>query len=383
MSKFKIAFFVEVMEEDFDGVAHTYHQIIPKIAKDKVDIVFFTPLPPKKDIGFKVVNSPYIFMPLQKQYRIGLPKLTSKIKNELESFSPDLIHFSSPSSMGKYAIKYAKKRNIPVTTIYHTHFPSYFSYYIKRFPFLKLFSNYTLKIFHWFYHNVTHVFVPSKEMKTYLLKQSVKELNISYFKRGVNIKKFSPEHLNPYFKEKYQIKESKIVLFVSRLVYEKDIETLAKVYEKFQKKDTNTAFLVVGTGAGEGYLRKKMPNAYFTGKLIGTDLAEVYASSDIFLFPSISETFGNVVLESLASGTPVVAANEGGPTDIISNNENGFLVEPKNIDLFVEKTLLLLEDDNLRKKFSEKAVEYAKTQSWSAICNGLFQQFYKLIENHK
>ncbi len=378
MKKLKIAFFVDVLEENFDGVAHTYHHIIPRIPTDKIEVIFITPLPPKNDIGFEVVRCPYIFMPLQKRYRIGLPALTTKVKRALNDFKPDIIHYSSPSSLGKYAIKYAQQKKLPITNIYHTHFPSYFEYYIKRFPILKFLQNKALHLFHWYYQNTNYVFAPSSEMKNYLESIGFDVNNIAYFRRGVNAEMFSPEHQHANFRSKYKIKEKNIILFVSRLVYEKDIETLVKVYDLFEKSTLDTAFLVVGEGAGEGFLKKNMPKAYFTGKLTGTDLAEAYANSTLFLFPSISETFGNVVLESLASGTPVVAAKAGGPVDIVKDGENGFLVEPKNEHAFFNKLSILLQDKILLTSFEENARKYALTQTWDAICERLFLKFKQL-----
>jgi len=378
MEKLKIAFFVDVLEENFDGVAHTYHHIIPRIPTEKIEVIFITPLPPKSDIGFKVVRCPYIFMPLQKRYRIGLPKMSFRVKNALNDFNPDIVHYSSPSGLGKYAIKYAQKRKIPVTNIYHTHFPSYFEYYVKRFPLLKFIQNKALRVFHWYYQNTDQVFAPSSEMKTYLESIGFDAKNIAYFKRGVNAEKFSPTHKHADFRSKYNIKEKNIILFVSRLVYEKDIETLVKVYDLFEESTHDAAFLIVGEGAGENFLKKKMPKAYFSGKLTGTDLAEAYANSTLFLFPSISETFGNVVLESLASGTPVVAAKAGGPVDIVKDNENGFLVEPKNEHAFFNKLSLLLQDDALLTSFEQNARKYALSQTWNAICGRLFLKFEEL-----
>ena len=343
-------------------------------------MIFITPLPPKNNIGFRVVNCPYVFMPLQKNYRIGLPKLTAKVKKALQDFKPDIIHYSSPSGLGKYAIKYAKKKGLPVTSIYHTHFPSYFEYYIKRFPLLKYLQDTAYRVFRGYYQNTDHVFVPSSEMKTYLESIHVNSDKISFFKRGVNTEHFTPKLQTTDFKSKYGIKEENIILFVSRLVYEKDIATLVNVYQLFQKTSADVAFFVVGTGSGEAFLKKKMPKAYFTGKLVGTDLAEAYANSTLFIFPSISETFGNVVLESLASGTPVVAAKAGGPVDIVKEGENGFLVEPKNEHAFFDKLNTLLEDKTLLTSFEKNARKYALSQTWEAICERLFSKFKEIKE---
>ena len=159
MGKIKIAFFVDVLQEGFDGVAHTNHKIIENIPHDDFETVYVTPYPPLNKIKPKVINSPYVIWPLQKKYRFALPKFSLSLKKKLDEFSPDIIHFSSPSALGKYAIKYAKSKNKPVTTIYHTHFPSYFEYYIKKFKPLKFIERFSLSIFH--RENILHTCIQS------------------------------------------------------------------------------------------------------------------------------------------------------------------------------------------------------------------------------
>jgi glycosyltransferase involved in cell wall biosynthesis len=135
--------------------------------------------------------------------------------------------------------------------------------------------------------------------------------------------------------------------------------------------------VITGDGPQASYMRRKMPNAVFTGKLMGKDLSKIYASCDIFVFPSITETFGNVVLEALASGIPAVVAAQGGPKGIIRDGSTGFHVIPKNSEDFYKKLCFLIDNPDLLNKMKKNAAAYARTQSWDALCREMFSEYEK------
>ncbi len=124
-----------------------------------------------------------------------------------------------------------------------------------------------------------------------------------------------------------------------------------------------------------------MPEALFTGKLTGLDLSRAYASADIFVFPSTTETFGNVVLEALASGLPVVAAAEGGPKDIIRHGETGILVEPQQEEAFFAEIVKLVDDAAYYERVRNAALAYARSQNWESLCRELFNTYTALVQS--
>lgn len=374
VNKIRIAFFADILEENVDGVTHTLYQIIKYAPKDRLDIVFVTPHPPKKEtlFPFKIIISPGLRNPLQPDYRIALPFLRKSIERKLDKFKPHIIHFTTPSLLGAYALKYGQKHNIPVLTTYHSHFPAYIEYYFRYIPLAYNILFPLIKKPLWLYPKCDLTLAPSIEMKEFLMENDVEESKIRLWKRGVDRTQFHPKFRDENWNEKHGITEKKTVLFVSRLVKEKEISTLAKVYQIFQERDLDVRFVVVGEGSGGEKLKEKMPNALFLGKQTGEALSVAFASCDIFMFPSITETFGNVVLEALSSGLPVVTAQAGGPKDIVEDGVTGYHVTPKEPEEFYEKVNHLLKDKEEYERLKKNAVAYAETQTWANVCGELY-----------
>lgn len=372
--KIKVAFFADILEENFDGVTHTLYQVINRVPRDRFDFLFITPHPPKSSthFPFPIIKCPSVGMPTYSEYRIALPFLKRSIQTQLDEFNPDVVHFTTPSFLGNYAEDYGRKRGIPVVNTYHSHFHAYLEYYFNFLPGGKAaivpIANRLLKI----YRESDLTLVPSNSMKDFLLEWNVAPHKLKLWKRGVDYHKFNPIHRDESWKSANGIEGKKTILFVSRLVKEKEVDTLAQVYKLFEQRNPDVRFVVVGKGPAEEDLKEKMPSAIFTGKKTGQELSKVYASNDLFIFPSISETFGNVVLEALASGLPVVTAAKGGPIDIVQDDVNGFHVTPRDPEAFYDKLNLLLNNQDLYNSMRSEAVSYATSQSWDMIVNQLF-----------
>ena len=149
---------------------------------------------------------------------------------------------------------------------------------------------------------------------------------------------------------------------------EKELDTIIRTYRLFLEKRSDVKFMITGDGPFKSYMEKRMSEAIFTGKQTKEQLASLYASSDVFMFPSTTETFGNVVLEAMASGLPVVAAAAGGPMGIVNRSEAGFVVEPKNEQAFFDKISEILDNPVKHQQFSQNAVVYAQSQNWDKLC---------------
>lgn len=380
--RIRIAFFLDVMKEEFDGVSNTIHQIVARIP-DHIQPIFITPQPPEREFKYPVYECPFFELPFSsKDYRFAKPKRMKSLPMIIGRFKPDIIHFSTPSALGGYAIRLAQRMGVPVTTIYHTHFPSFATYYFRYIPRVELLTEPLIKRLFWQYRESTVVFAPTPSMRDYLIGKGVKAEQLRIWGRGVNMKKFNPDFRDLDFWQD-EDRETKKVLFVSRLVKEKEPGTLIRLYRLFQKRRPDIQMVITGDGPTRDSLESNMPNAIFTGKLVGEELSKVYASSDVFVFPSVTETFGNVVLEALASGLPVVAASGGGPRDIIIEGQTGYLVEPQNAEAFYERVVKLLDTPELYASIQKGALKYAKSQSWSKLCNELFRSYEELIGCHE
>lgn len=192
---------------------------------------------------------------------------------------------------------------------------------------------------------------------------------MALWKRGVDCRLFNPDKKTGLIREKYKIDERYIFLYVGRLAPEKDLDILLETMKKLPDYVSgNVRWLLVGDGPLLKDLKAEAPsNVTFTGYMKGENLAELYASADLFVFPSGTETFGNVVLESMASGTPVIGAKAGGVQEIIQYGKTGLLCPPRNSDAFANAITSMLEYPDRLWDFGQESRLYALSQSWEAI----------------
>lgn len=374
----KIAIFTDTFTPQVNGVAKTLDRLTCYFQKQNIAYSVFAPQHTVEDDFVANVNK-LRSIPLKILYpecRFAFP--TPRIKRELLNFKPDLIHVATPFNMGLCGMYYAKKLNIPLVGSYHTDFDAYLHYYK-----IEFFSNMLWNYLKWFHSHMQKNFVPSLETLQQLTKKGFQNLYI--WGRGVDCSLFHPAYNKDLFRKKYNITAPFILSYVGRLAPEKDMETLRTLIQTTLKERTNDIhWLIAGDGPLAKELRETVPeNVTFTGYLQGENLAEAYACSDLMVFPSATETFGNVVLESLSCGTPVIGANAGGVKNIISDKKTGFLCEPKNTDSFLSSIYELLNNEEMRKQMSLDAYSYTTTQSWDKIFSDLLMHYDDVIQSRK
>lgn len=370
----KIAIFTDTYEPDVNGVAVTLKHYTNFLEAKGIEYIVFAP--EHKDAErfasqiHRFKSLPFYLYP---ECRLALPNMF-KMKAELQRFKPDIIHIVTPFNIGYFGIRYAKKLNIPVVGSYHTNFDKYLEYYN-----LQFLAKFIWRYMRWFHKPLQRIFVPSYDTIEQLRRKGFTNLRI--WPGGVDCELFHPGYSREKIREKYKIKEDYILSFVGRLAPEKDIATLMNIAERLpQPLKDKVHWLIVGDGPSKTEMMEQAPNNMtFTGFLNGTDLAEVYSVADIFVFPSATETFGNVVIESLASGSPVIGANSGGVKNLIRPNETGFLCEPKNVAQFVHSISMMIENDTLRTAMSENARAFAMTQTWEAIFERLLEDYEEVL----
>ena len=203
--------------------------------------------------------------------------------------------------------------------------------------------------------------------------------NLKIWERGINSELFNPEKRSMEWRRKQEIDDNDIVVtFVSRLVWEKNLRIFADIVNRLKDKYSNVKAMVVGEGPAQEEMMELLPNAIFTGFLKGDELATAYASSDIFFFPSDTETFGNVTLEAMASGLPAVVANATGSKSLVDHGENGFRAAVEKSDKFFTLIEKLITDQDLREQMSKASLEKSKKYSWESI-NGKRLGYYKEV----
>jgi glycosyltransferase involved in cell wall biosynthesis len=377
----KVAFFAEILIKDFDGASRTMFQLIERIPKQEFEFLFVCGMH-QNDLQetFQVLKVPTLQVPGNATYRFSVPTLKKKsLEKQLLAFNPDVIHIATPSFLGNFGLKFAQKHNLPVITIYHTHFISYMDYYLKSVPFLinptkKLIQN----SYNSFYNKTDIIYIPSESISQELTKGGVSPKPQKIWKRGIDLSLFSPEKRSSEFIQEITGNSQKNILFSSRLVWEKNLKVLIELYRLVEDRKLPYNIIVAGSGVAEEECRKLMPKAFFLGHTDHSKLSRIYASADVFMFPSVTETFGNVVLEAMASGLPCVIANGGGSKDFIRPGENGFLCEPENAKQYLKYIELILNDEVLADKIATKSIEYSKTFDWDYLAAAYFEDLNTL-----
>jgi glycosyltransferase involved in cell wall biosynthesis len=305
--------------------------------------------------------------------------MKTELDRTMDAFAPDIVHVATPSLLGDYALKTAKRLGIPVISIYHTHFVSYVDYYVNKLPFLLGFTRQKVReILKSFYNRCDIVYVPSVSIMRELQADGVSPDIMKLWERGIDRNLFSPKKRNPQLAESLTGNGNPCILFASRLVWEKNLQTLIDLYKLTERQCPEYGIVVVGDGVARKAVEKQMPKAVFLGFVGHERLAEIYASADVFFFPSVSETFGNVVLEAMASGLPCVIADSGGSRDFIENGENGFKCSPYNAGEYLDRINRIVRNPALAKKFSENGLKTCGKYVWENLASIYFDDLQAL-----
>jgi glycosyltransferase involved in cell wall biosynthesis len=375
LRKVKVAFFADILVENFDGAVRTIFQLIKRIDTERFEYLFIYGSGPDKLWGFDSLKIPTVVLPFNKNYAVALPVLAQKqLNKKLLDFAADVVHISTPSFLGNFGLDYANRSGLPVISIYHTHFISYVDYYLKYAPFLiKGLKQRIAKGHKSFYNRCDKVYVPSESIKQELCDMGVYPSKTKIWKRGIDTSLFSPAKRDSGIIKRLTGNNNPTIIFASRLVWEKNLETLFAIYDEMQARKVLVNFLIVGDGTALLSCEARMPKAIFTGRVDHQQLSILYASSDVFLFPSVSEAYGNVVAEAMASGLPCVIADGGGSKDFIEQGITGFKCNPYDAEDYANKIELVLNNPLLRHQFVEESLKLSRLLSWQQLTDTYFE----------
>ncbi|MGI8315441.1 glycosyltransferase family 4 protein [Halobacillus mangrovi] len=370
----KVAIFTDTYIPQVNGVSQTLKRLVSYLEREKIEYRLFAPQTKDNAFHSELVyrfNSVPLFV--YPECRLALPNM-SVIRRNIEHFKPDLIHIATPFNIGLAGLYLGKKLNIPIVGSYHTHFDRYLQYYK-----LPLVSKLLWRYLHWFHHSFRTTFVPSDDARKELIRHGFS--NVKIWSRGVDCDSFHPYFQEGWLKQKYSIKVPYILTYVGRLAPEKDLNTLIKIAKELPDDVSKKVhWLIVGDGPLRKSLEKDAPtNMTFTGYQKGRMLTQIYSSSSLFIFPSTTETFGNVVLESMACGTPVIASEAGGVQEIVENGKTGLLCTPCQVEEFIHSISKLLNDEKLLTKMSKSARTYALSRSWESIFSQLLIDYEEVL----
>jgi glycosyltransferase involved in cell wall biosynthesis len=218
---------------------------------------------------------------------------------------------------------------------------------------------------HWFYGQLDTVFVNSEEYRQSWIKRGFDPAKLKILPRGLDTELFTPARRETAFWEKFGAGNGKVrLLYVGRISREKDLDVLADAYRRLRDEGLPVQLFVVGHGPYSEALAQSLPEAVFTGYLRGKELATAYASADIFVFPSTTDTFGNVILEAQACGVPVIVSDSGGPKELVEDRANGLITRSRDVDDFTGAIRSLATDAALRERMSDAARKSVLDRSW-------------------
>ena len=369
----KIAFFTETFLPKVDGIVTRLTKTIEYLVKNGDDVIVFCPEgSPNHYKGAKIIGVAAMPLPLYPELKLGLPGLA--VSEALEEFQPDLIHVVNPAVLGLGGIWLAKTNNIPLIASYHTHLPKYLEHYGMGMLEPLLWE--LLKAAH---NQALLNLCTSTAMVNELESKGIQRTAL--WQRGVDTNSFKPEYRNQNMRAKLLGEypdTGSLLIYVGRLSAEKQIERIKPVLEKIP----NASLALVGDGPYRSQLEKIFENTKtnFIGYLSGEELASAYASGDIFLFPSSTETLGLVLLEAMAAGCPVIGANKGGIPDIISDGVNGCLYDPDGEDegksSLIQAIQKILDDHNKKENMRIAARKEAERWNWNQATLQL-KKYYK------
>jgi glycosyltransferase involved in cell wall biosynthesis len=309
------------------------------------------------------------------------------IEDELHRFKPDLLHMTGPSELGIFAAYFAWKLKLPLAASWHTNVHEYAA---RRLTWLTSLipgdfglaageaiqsgvQTGALEATLRFYALARVLFAPNQQLCDMLAAGTGRECHL--MQRGVDTTLFSPWH-RTRDRRAVSAENPFILGFVGRLSIEKNVALLPKIQRELTAAGIPTKFLIIGHGSEEEALRKELPTADFTGVLRGAALSSAYANMDLFVFPSHTDTFGNVVLEALASGVPAVVTPNGGPRFIVREGETGAIAEEND---FAGAIAGILRDPEHLGAMRTRAREYALTCSWDAVFDRVYAAYRPLL----
>ena len=362
-----------------DGANQALNRLVGFLLRQGAQVRIYSPTvdKPAFEPTGELVSVPAFSIPTREEYRVPRA-LTRSVRRDLENFAPNVIHVASPDIVAHRAISWARTRGIPAVASVHTRFETYMQYYNLHWlePVIRA-------MLRRFYRRCDAIVVPAESTAAILRAQRMNS-DISIWTRGVDREQFNPGRRDSNWRQAHGLgDDDMVVCFLGRLVLEKGLDVFADAVEAARARDVALKVVAIGDGPARDAFRQRLPDAVFTGQLTGAELATAVASSDVFLNPSITEAFGNVTLEAMACGLPVIAAAASGTTSLVRDGETGMLVEPGDIAAYAEALAVYAGDRDLRRRHGAAGLAYAQTMDWDRINGAVMKVYQRVIERRR
>lgn len=368
----KVAWFSDTVT-DVNGVSMTLHRMSEVAEKLDADLeIICSVAESRAPTGSKFLNFPpvgEISIPDYELQKLSVPPILRIIKY-LESQNFDEYIISTPGPVGLIAMFAAKLFKVPVRAIYHSDFPQH----VRQITGDEGLEETTWKFMRWFYGLADAVYSPSDHYRKQLIDHGFNPRRLFIYTRGTDLDFYNPRHRDGEFYKPHGISERVIFVYTGRVSREKNLDVVVDAFIQDEVLQKRAALAIVGDGPYRDELiaRNLPPMIVFPGFVKGKQLAKAYASGDVFVFPSTTDTYGNSVLEAQASGLPSLVSNEGGPKEIILPGESGFVLPGHDVSAWRGAMRSLVESDDLRHRMAAAARARAATRDWSTA----FREFW-------
>ena len=362
-----------------DGANQALNRLVGYLLRQGVKVRIYSPtvdnpaFPPTGDM----VPVPSVPIPARSEYRLSLG-LPQRVRRDIAQFAPNIVHISSPDVAAHRAVSWARAHDLPAVASVHTRFETYLTYYH-----LELFEPMLRAGLRRLYQRCDAILAPAESTAAVLRAQRMND-NIHIWSRGVDREQFNPGRRDMEWRRSLGIADNELaVAFLGRLVLEKGLDVFAAVIKELSDRGVAHRALVIGEGPARATFEQQMPSGVFVGHQVGEDLGRALASADVFLNPSVTEAFGNVTLEAMASALPVVAAVATGATSLVRDGQTGTLVEPGDVTAFADALEAYARDPKLRKRHGEAGLAYAKTQDCDEINASVLRVYESVLRRRR
>lgn len=370
-----------------DGVSKTLNKLVGDLQQRDFQVIILAPtgeIPAMEHQGL-LYPAPSVSVPFRPEYRfaLGLDTCTRQL---FEAFNPDIVHVATPDYLGHQVQRWAIEHDVPVVCSYHTRFNSYLPYYLGN---NQLLSPVDSALWAWmrlFYGKCEHTYPPTPSVAEELEDHGV-QTELRLWPRGIDLTLFNTERRSLSLRAQWGASDrTTVVLTVCRLVWEKNLQEIIDSLKLMQAHNENFVAVVVGDGPARPAMQEELPRAVFPGFLNGKNLSMAFASADIFFFPSLTETWGAVTLEAMASGLPVVVADAPGSKELVVDGKTGYVIESGKPHRWANAITELIYKPELRQRLGRNAVEAVRgsgTLTWRHATDMLVGHYKDLLDPHR
>ncbi|MDL2353485.1 MAG: glycosyltransferase family 1 protein [Pseudomonadota bacterium] len=374
-SDLRIALFSGNYNITVDGANKALNRLVGYLLRQGAQVRVYSPTVdhPEMEPAGDLVSLPSVPIPFRSEYRLS-SGVNARIKRDLAAFKPNIVHVSAPDVSGHRAVTWARHRSLPVVASVHTRFETYLKYYH-----LGFLAPAAVALQRRFYRRCDALVAPSESMARVLHDERM-NWDIGIWSRGVDRGTFNPQRRDLAWRRGLGIGDDEFTIgFLSRLVMEKALDVFCDSIDRLRETGVPYRVLIVGEGPAREWFEGRLPDAVFTGFLAGSELARAVASMDTMFFPSETEAFGNVSLESMACAVPVIAAAATGSENLIADGQSGRLIKPGDVAGFADALKAYALDPQQRVHHGQAGELRSRDYDWDQINQSVADTYIRLI----